>query len=279
MVGYNPARKFLIAALVVAGSLSGGCASVGDKPVSADDNTNSGEVVGRNGILTTVTRPSRVSENSGAIEPTVVEYDDYRDPLIGINRAVFAFNDVTYRYALIPLGKGYVKITPRSFRNSVSNFFYNIKMPIYLVNNVLQFKFEPAARSLVRFGINSTLGLFGLFDPARDWFNLERAETHFGDTLGHYGAGYGIYLVLPVLGPSDLRSGASVLVDHKLNPVPELVDDSSEATAIQVYDYFNDFAPSAEQYEILREKSEDSYIFFRNLHLQAIQRDVEYPPQ
>lgn len=233
----------------------------------------------RSGILATTTSSynDNDSESAGAIEPTVVEYNNYRDPLIGLNRAIFAFNDVTYRYALIPLSKGYVKITPRSFRRSVSNFFYNIKTPIYLVNNVLQLDFKPAARNLVRFGINSTLGLFGLFDPAKSWFHLDRAETHFGDTLAHYGAGYGIYLVLPLLGPSDLRSGASELVDYRLNPLPDIVDDNSDERALRAYDYFNDFAPSADRYETLREKSEDPYIFFRNLHLQTIQRNADYP--
>lgn len=233
----------------------------------------------RGGILASVTTPSAASDDSGSIEPTVVSYDNYRDPLIGVNRAVFAFNDVTYRYVLIPVGKGYVKITSRSFRGSVGNFFYNIKMPIYLVNNVLQFKFEPAARNLVRFGINSTLGLFGLFDPAKKWFNLERAETHFGDTLAHYGVGYGIYIVLPILGPSDLRDGASDLNDYLLNPIPDFVDDDAHVRAIRAYNYLNDFAPNADQYEILKERSEDPYIFFRNMHLQGVQRDADYPSE
>lgn len=233
----------------------------------------------RGGILASVTTPSAASGDSGSIEPTVVSYDNYRDPLIGVNRAVFAFNDVTYRYVLIPVGKGYVKITSRSFRGSVGNFFYNIKMPIYLVNNVLQFKFEPAARNLVRFGINSTLGLFGLFDPAKEWFNLERAETHFGDTLAHYGVGYGIYIVLPILGPSDLRDGASDLNDYLLNPIPDFVDDDAHVRAIRAYNYLNDFAPNADQYEILKERSEDPYIFFRNMHLQGVQRDADYPSE
>ncbi|HEX7026698.1 MAG TPA: VacJ family lipoprotein [Gammaproteobacteria bacterium] len=279
----DPVRKILFIVFAGAMLFAGGCASFGGKAEKGPVFDGSG--VEREGetLLLAEAGNADGSQNSEAIEstvvdiePTVVEYDDYRDPLIGVNRAIFAFNDVTYRYALIPLGKGYVKITPQGFRNSVGNFFYNIRMPIHLVNNVFQFKFEPAARNLVRFGINSTLGLFGLFDPAKNWFNLDRAEARFEDTLAHYGAGYGFYLVLPFAGPSDLRGGTSLVFDYFLDPIPELVDDRSDARAIQIYDRFNEFAPSADQYEILREKSEDPYIFFRNLHLQGIQRDAEY---
>jgi phospholipid-binding lipoprotein MlaA len=264
-----------------------GCASLGDKPNEDVGHAGSLDVKEKDeGLSAADAGASNDPKNQEGmepaatdIEPTVVEYDDYRDPLIGVNRAIFAFNDVTYRYALIPLSKGYVKITPQGFRNSVGNFFDNIRMPIYFVNNAFQFKFEPAARNLVRFGINSTLGLFGLFDPAKAWFDLEKAEAHFEDTLAHYGAGYGVYLVFPFAGPSDLRAGTSTVFDYMLDPIPELVDDRSDATAIQIYDRFNDFAPYAEQYETLRKKSEDPYIFFRNLYLQGIQRDTDYPSQ
>lgn len=276
MVGCNPAIKFLSAVAVVAGLLIGGCASLRDNSANGNDG---GERQGENHTTATSSYNDDDSENAGAIEPTVVEYDNYRDPLIGLNRAIFAFNDVTYRYALIPLAKGYVKVAPEGFRNSVGNLFYNIRTPIRFVNNLFQLKFEPAARNLARFGINSTLGLFGFFDPAKNWFNLEKAEARFEDTLAHYGVGYGFYLVLPFAGPSDLRGGTSTVFDYLLDPIPELIDDRSDASAVQIYDRFNEFAPSADQYEILREKSEDPYIFFRNLHLQGIQRDTEYPSE
>jgi phospholipid-binding lipoprotein MlaA len=210
-----------------------------------------------------------------ALEPTVLSYPDYRDPLIWVNRGIFAFNDVTYRYLLIPLGKGYVQVVPEPARKSVGNFFDNLKMPINAVNHLLQLEMKLLGRDLLRFGINTTLGLAGLFDPAQAWWGLEQADTDFEDTLAGYGVGYGIYLVLPILGPSDLRNGASLVAGHFLNPIIYLTE-NPERSAIQGFDAFQDYAPGAERYETLREKTEEPYIFFRNLHLQGVQRDEDY---
>ena len=209
------------------------------------------------------------------VEPTVVSYTDYNDPLEGFNRAMFTFNDVAYRYALIPLASGYVQVVPLPVRNSVTNFFYNLKTPIYFVNNALQLEGALACRNLARFVINSTLGLAGLFDPAADWFGLERAEAHFDDTLMKYGAGYGVYLVLPFFGPSDLRDGTSAITDYFLNPVTYLMD-NPEKFGVKAFDYLQDYSSDAERYNALREKSDDPYILFRNLYLQSIMRDTDY---
>lgn len=209
------------------------------------------------------------------VEPTVVSYTDYNDPLIGFNRAMFAFNDVAYRYALIPLAGGYVKVVPLPVRNSVTNFFYNIKTPIYFVNNLLQLEGRLACRNLARFLINSTLGVGGLFDPAADWFGLERAEAHLDDTLMRYGVGYGAYLVLPLLGQSNLRDGTSAIADYTLNPITYLAE-NPDRLFINGFDYLQDYSSDAERYKILREKSDDPYIFFRNLYLQSIMRDADY---
>lgn len=213
--------------------------------------------------------------NEEGITPTVVSYPEYRDPLIWLNRGIFAFNDVTYRFVLIPLSKGYRGIVPDPIHRSVDNFFYNLKMPVYAVNHLLQLEAAPFGRNLLRFGINTTVGLLGLFDPAASWWELERAETGFEETLADYGAGYGIYLVLPIFGPSDLRDGAGKVVDHFLNPVVYLTQ-NPERSYIQGYDFFQGYAPHAERYETLRRESTDPYTFFRNLHLQGVQRDADY---
>jgi phospholipid-binding lipoprotein MlaA len=209
------------------------------------------------------------------IAPTVVAYQDYRDPLIRVNRAMFAFNDTAYRYLLIPASRRYLRHVPVPVQQSIGNFFFNIRTPIYMVNYMVQLQAEPMVRSLQRFGINSTVGLLGLFDPARDRYGLEREETHFEDTLIQFGAGYGAYLVLPFFGPSDVRNGVSLVVDRLLNPIPYLMD-SPASELFQGFDYFQEYAPEADQYEIIRLEAEEPYIFFRNLYLQGIQRDAEY---
>jgi phospholipid-binding lipoprotein MlaA len=214
-------------------------------------------------------------EDDEEVDPDVVAYREYRDPLIHLNRAVFAFNDVALTYLLIPASKGYMWAVPGPVRTGIGNFFYNLFTPVYAGNHLLQLEFRGLGVNILRFGINTTIGLLGFFDPAEAWFGLDRRETSFEDTLAHYGAGYGIYLVLPFLGPSDLRNSTSLVVDYFLSPVVYLTD-NPETTLIHAFDFFQDFAPGAEEIETLREEPDDPYIFFRNLYLQGVQRDAEH---
>lgn len=211
----------------------------------------------------------------GEPEPTVVSYPEYKDPLIGVNRAIFSFNDVTYRYAMIPIAKGYNWLFPDPLRTGIGNVFHNIKMPIRSVNYLLQLKPREAGVGLLRFVINSTVGLLGIFDPAEAWFELERSDNGFEDTLSRYGSGYGTYIVLPFFGPSDLRNGGGRLMDYALHPIPYITD-QPETSVIMAADALQEFAPTAEQYETLRARSDDPYLFFRNLYLQRVQRDADH---
>ncbi len=206
------------------------------------------------------------------VEPTVVAYDEYRDPLQRMNRAVFAFNDVIYRYAMIPVAKGYNWLLPAPVRTSVGNAFHNIAMPIRSVNYLLQLKPKEAGVDVLRFVINSTVGLLGLFDPADHWFDLARTNNGFENTLSHYGSSYGTYLVLPIVGPADLRSGSALIADYLLHPVPHMTR-QPDSSYIMATDQLQSFATRAEQYEKLRARSDDPYLFFRNLYLQGVQRD------
>ena len=262
--------KWLPLTMLFAGLLTGGCATVkGPGGKEGQKEVSSPEVL----YFPSPGGPTVIEPI--VIEPTVVSYPEYRDPLIWMNRGIFAFNDVTYRYLLIPLGKGFTKVVPEPARDSIGNFFDNIKMPVNAVNHLLQLEPVPLGKDLLRFVINSTVGLAGLFDPADAWWDIEADPTGFDDTLAKYGAGYGFYLVLPILGPSDLRNTTSLVADHFLNPIIYLLE-NPERSGVQGFDAFQDYAPGAESYETLREKSEDPYIFFRNLYLQGVQRDVDY---
>lgn len=270
-------RRTALPVWLLAVALLGGCASAkgarnGAAPSAARvESARAGDGLPFLGS----SRRHRVPPPSAEIDPNVVGYPDYNDPLIYLNRATFAFNDVVYRFLFIPVAKGYAFVTPDSIERGIGNFFFNIKTPIHVVNHLLQLKPKPLGRSLLRFGINSTVGVLGFFDPAKAWFDLEREEAHLEDTLARYGAGYGFYLVIPLLGPSDLRHGLSSVADHFLNPITYLTDDPLR-TGINAADQLQDFAPRADQYGILREKSEDAYLFFRNLYLQKVQRDADY---
>lgn len=258
-------RWITVGLLFCLGLLAGGCAT--------ENSIRSGKELQQTSSAEIITFPAPGSRK--ALEPTVVSYSEYHDPLIRLNRGIFAFNDVAYRHLLIPLGKAYVFVLPGSVRTSIGNIFDNIKMPVNAVNHLLQWEPQLVGRDLLRFGINSTLGLAGLFDPAKAWWNLERSDTGFNETLTRYGAGYGIYLVLPLLGPSDLRNSAALVTDYFLNPIIYLTV-NPEKSVIQGFDAFQDYAPGAERYEILRKKAEDPYIFFRNFYLQGVQRDEDY---
>ncbi|HEX5788589.1 MAG TPA: VacJ family lipoprotein [Woeseiaceae bacterium] len=209
------------------------------------------------------------------VDPNVVSYEDYADPLEPFNRAMFKFNDVVGRYVLIPAGKGYAKVVPDVVDRRVASFFDNVEHPVYAINQALQADFKPAGTNLLRFGINTTIGLLGLFDPAEAVFGLEREPSDFAETLAHYDFGYGNYIVLPFFGPSDTRNGIARGVDFLFNPIP-WVTESPDGFLILSYGWFQDFAQSAETYEKLLERPEDPYTFLRNLHLQGIQRDAAY---
>jgi len=210
-----------------------------------------------------------------AIEPTVVAYRDYQDPLMPFNRAMFAFNDLTFRTVWIPLGKGYVNAVPKPVRTGVGQVFANLKLPISAVNHLLQLKPKRAGQNLGRFVINSTVGLAGIFDPAASEFEMKNLDTDFEDTLAHYGANYGAYLVLPLVGPTDMRRGTGTIVDYFLHPVTYLAE-NPESTLINGFDSFQKFAPAGGNYLKLQAESGEPYLFFRNLYLQGVQRDADY---
>ena len=141
------------------------------------------------------------------------------DPLSGYNSVMTEFNDGFYVYVLDPVARGYRWIMPDPARRGVKNFFHNLLFPIRFVNNALQLKPINAGEEMFRFIINSTVGIFGIWDPAKEWFGVEAHEEDFGQTLGYYGVGGGFHIVLPFLGPSNLRDMFSLYPDMQMDPV------------------------------------------------------------
>lgn len=213
-------------------------------------------------------------------QATVVAYPDDEeeidDPLMGFNRAMFAFNDVSYRYVMIPVAKAYNHTLPQPVRSGVSNFFANIKSPISIINHLLQGEGSKAGSTSLRFLINTTVGIVGIFDPAKDWWAIEEDNTGFADTLEQHGSGQGVFIVLPFLGPSDLRGSTGLVADYLLNPIPYLTE-QPDTTIIMATDAMQNFSDKAESYEKIRAEAEDPYVFFRNMYLQGKQRDKQFP--
>ncbi len=131
---------------------------------------------------------------------------DPRDPWERMNRATYAFNDKVDRAVLKPVARGYRSITPHVVQVGVSNFFTNVTYPTVMVNDLLQGQFTPFVHDTSRLLVNTVLGIGGLFDPATP-MGLEKNDRDFGQTLGVWGVKSGPYLVIPLLGPSDVRDG------------------------------------------------------------------------
>jgi len=141
------------------------------------------------------------------------------DPLSGYNSVMTEFNDGFYVYVLDPVSRGYRFVIPEAARRGVKSFFHNLFFPIRFANNLLQLKLRNSGEEFLRFCINSTIGIFGIWDPAKEWFDLEAHEEDFGQTLGYYGVGSGFHVVIPFLGPSNLRDMFSIYPDMQVDPV------------------------------------------------------------
>ena len=140
------------------------------------------------------------------------------DPFEDWNRVVFAFNQRADKYFLKPVAEGYRVVTPGVIRKGVNNFFNNLGEPITIVNSLFQAKPGKAVRSMTRFIFNTTFGIFGIFDVAEK-MGIEHETEDLGQTLAYWGVGSGPYLVLPILGPSNVRDLTGRLGDRPVNPV------------------------------------------------------------
>lgn len=126
------------------------------------------------------------------------------DPLADINKRIYYFNGMADRYVLKPTIINYKYYTPNFFQKGIHNFFMNFKNISTALNSFLQLKFKEGFETVLRFGINSTIGILGIFDPAST-LNIPQYNQTFGRTLAYYGVPTGTYIVAPLLGPSNVR--------------------------------------------------------------------------
>ncbi|MDO6563839.1 VacJ family lipoprotein [Amphritea sp. 1_MG-2023] len=173
-------------------------------------------------LLLSLSLPA-VAQSTVESQSSFDEYDVNADvdPWEGFNRSMFGFNDALDRYALKPVARGYKAITPNILEAGIGNFFSNLGDVGSLVNNLLQLKGEAAGQDLGRVVFNTTVGLVGLIDVATP-MGLPEHNEDFGQTLGYWGVKTGPYLVLPFLGPSNVRDGIGLIPDSMLDPVGEI---------------------------------------------------------
>jgi phospholipid-binding lipoprotein MlaA len=194
-------------------------------------------------------------------EPELVVYD----PLEKINRGIFWFNDKVYFYALKPVARVFRKV-PEPVRVSIANFFSNLTAPIRFASSLAQAEINKAGTEMSRFFINTTVGIGGLFDPARKYAGLREQDEDFGQTLGVYGFGPGPYLVIPFLGPSNVRDGIGDLLDYPFNPLSHL--ETEEYWGARAVDTINFTSLDKDTYESIKQQALDPYLFLRDAYLQ-----------
>jgi phospholipid-binding lipoprotein MlaA len=159
---------------------------------------------------------ARAAENADPLDDDL-EVAQVWDPFEKANRRTFRMNQSIDRWFWSPLTRGYQFVLPTCGRRALRRAILNLESPALFVNNVLQLAPLDALITLQRFGINSTIGLAGLFDPAAR-MGLPGSHTDFGETLAIYGVESGPYLMLPVLGPTTVRDGSGYVVDFMFQP-------------------------------------------------------------
>lgn len=193
-----------------------------------------------------------------------------KDPLEGMNRGIYKFNDVTDKAFFKPVATAYKTITPSPIRTGINNFFSNLYGITSILNNLLQFKFANAFSETGRFVINSTFGLAGFIDVAE----MDHVPVHkedFGQTLGHWGVGNGAYLVLPFLGPSSVRDTTGLVFDTATtDPInyERNVDRIRLSNQLRLAQMIDKRAELLTATDLVDEASLDPYAFTRDAYLQ-----------
>jgi len=206
------------------------------------------------------------------------------DPLSGYNRVMTSFNDGLYSYILSPTSKAYAYIMPEFARKGISNFFTNLMFPIRLANNLLQFKLQNASQEVGRFIVNTTCGIAGLMDPATNVLKMKIHKEDFGQTLGYWGVGDGFPIVLPLLGPSNLRDMFALPVDMILSPTSRLghntfdykiPQNDRQSFVINTVNLINAYSFHPDLYEMLKKDALDLYPYLRDIYKQKRTKEIE----
>jgi phospholipid-binding lipoprotein MlaA len=194
---------------------------------------------------------------------------DPRDPIEGVNRQVYKFNDTLDRAVLKPVAQGYVKVVPNPVRTCVTNVFANLGDVWSAANSFLQNRAPDGINSVMRVMLNTTMGVGGCFDLATK-NGAPRVRADFGQTLGVWGIGNGPYLVLPLFGPSTLRDAGGTAVDFVADPLAlsNVIDNVPVRNSLAVLKLINIRANLLQVGNLLNDVALDSYAFTRDAYLQ-----------
>jgi phospholipid-binding lipoprotein MlaA len=195
---------------------------------------------------------------------------EIHDPYEKVNRASHAVNKAADRVVFRPASRVFGSVTPGPIRTGLSNAAKNLNAPRSVVNDVLQGEPEDAVHNTVRFLLNTTLGVFGLFDPATS-IGIENRDTGFGDTLAVWGAPEGAYLELPLLGPSTERDAFGQVADIITNPISYVLgkDGDEIAAATSIPSVLNSRYQFGDTVDGILYDSADSYAQLRLFYLES----------
>jgi len=200
-----------------------------------------------------------------------------KDPLEGVNRGIYKFNDIADRAVFKPVAKGYKAVAPTPVRTGINNFFNNLRTVTSILNNLLQFKLADAFSETGRFVINTTFGIAGFIDVAgMDKVAVNKED--FGQTLGYWGVGNGAYLVLPFLGPSTVRDTTGLVFDTATTDAVHYTHNIGEIrlhNQLRAAQFIDKRTELLDASDLVDEASLDPYAFMRDAYLQHRANAVE----
>ncbi len=216
--------------------------------------------------------PNKTDAN--AVQEDAAPSQPVKDPLHGFNRAMFTFNDYLDTYFLKPIASFYNKIMPRPLNQGVHNFFNNIgELPI-IANDALQLHFYQFANDFWRLGLNTTIGIGGMFDMATR-MQLPYYNNDFGMTLATWGYQQSTYLVLPFFGPSTIRDGIGLPVDYFVFSVYPYIYPPSRRYQLYALGVVDRRAQLLHSEAVFNEASLDKYVFMRAAYMQHRDYQIE----
>lgn len=234
----------------------------------------------------------KVNYNSAEYDDEFAAYDEefskkstdviVSDPFESVNRKIFVFNDTLDYYLFEPIARAYHNYVPDPVRNSLKNVVTNLTLPMSSLNSFAQGKLDNGLATFSNFLINSTIGLGGIFDVAGEK-NIRYNHEDLGQTLAHYGAKSGPYLVIPILGPSTVRDFGGLASSSAIDPMSfNLLKIGGSSDTIPVeYRYANSIIyyvgvreSLLTSIEDVRRDSFDLYASFRSIYIQKRNAEI-----
>ena len=231
-------------------------------------------------LFTTVnseaTAANAPSTSSLIAQSEASDNSDNDDPLEALNRAILEFNEFLQALLLRPISELYVLLLPDFALDGIHNALSNLSSPVILANDILQWEPERAWKTTQRFFINSTIGIGGLMDPAKD-FGIEGHTEDLGQTFAVWGVPEGFYLVLPLFGPSNPRDAVGKVIQSYLDPFSRYMDNThrEEANyARALVGGADEFSSVMDDLQKLKETSIDYYAALRSIARQKRKAEI-----